>query len=83
MIAREELHRLVDELPQEELAPAGRLLEFLRDRAKGEPTEISVTLEPGHPYKLLSPRFTNPADADHFRMEVSVEGERPEDKKSA
>jgi hypothetical protein len=73
VIAREELHRLVDELPQEELAPAGRLLEFLRDRTKGETKEIAVALEPGHTHRLLSPRFANPADADLFRMEVTVE----------
>lgn len=83
MIAREELHRLVDELPEGELAPAGRLLEFLRDRARGEQTEISVTIEPGRSYKIVSPRLANPADAERFRLEVSVEPEGPEDREVA
>ena len=59
-MTRENLRRLVDELPDEELVEASRLLEFLRDRPRTNAKEIPVAVEAGHTYRMVTPRMVNP-----------------------
>ncbi len=44
-ISKDLLHRLVDELPEEEFPAARRFLEYLRDRAAEEPCPECGALE--------------------------------------
>ncbi len=83
MIAREELHRLVDELPEGELLPAERFLEYLRDRGGQKELEIHLAVDPNRTYRVPGPRFARREDAELFRLKVSFEGEPEREERSA
>lgn len=71
MVTRDEVRRLVEELPEEELHAAKRFLEFLRDRGGDPlPRALAEAPEDDEPETEEERRAAEEAWADYLRGEA-------------